>query len=518
MKRRNFVKNMTFASIAAPFIYKGMKYQGIGKKLFDYAKNADSRVLVIIRLNGGNDGLNTLIPLDQYANLTLQRANVLIPQAQLLNITPTNALHPNLTGMKNLFQAGKLGIIQNVGYPEQNRSHFRSTDIWSTGTLNDPSETRGWLGKHFDSYNPNFPDGYPNATYPDPFAISMGSEVSETCQGIVANYSMAVNDPTTAYNLASSTQVDDGSYYSKHMVYISNLIDQTNAYGQNISTAAAAGNSLSTLYDPNNETAVQLKNVAKLISGGLKSKIYVLNINGFDTHNAQVLNSNVAQGAHANLLKQLSDAIHAFQDDLQLLGLEQRVAGMTFSEFGRQIASNASLGTDHGDAAPMFLFGSCVNTGVLGPNPVIGSTVQNQEGIPMQIDFRDIYASILKDWFEVAETDIQPLFEHTVTYYNVMNSCNLDIKENTQNKNDLAIVFPNPAVSYTTLQFVSENEWTKITLYNMQGAVMQDILDTTLSPGKHQIKIELGNLAIGQYFVEIHKKSGLEKVNLVKVK
>lgn len=517
MKRRNFVKNVAFASVGAPFVLKGMQYQGIAKKLFETSKAAEDRVLVIIRLNGGNDGLNTLIPLDGYDNLAIQRSNVLIPQNQLLTLNATNAFHPVMTGMKNLYQSGKLGIIQNVGYPEQNRSHFRSTDIWSTGILNDPTESRGWLGRHFDSYNPNFPTGYPNTTYPDPFAISMGSEVSETCQGIVANYSMAVNDPNTAYNLAGSNQTDDGTYYGAHMVYIANLIDQTNAYGLNISNAANAGNSLSTLYDPNNETAMQLKNVAKLISGGLKSKVYVLNINGFDTHNAQVgLSPEV--GIHADLLKQLSDAIYAFQDDLNLLGLEHRVAGMTFSEFGRQIASNASLGTDHGDAAPMFLFGSCVNTGFLGANPVIGNTIQNQAGIPMQIDFRDIYASILKDWFEVNESDIQPLFEHTVTYYNIMNSCNLDVKENQKDQLMEALLFPNPASSYTTLQFKSDNEWTRVAIYDMQGKELQVILDKTIEPGVHQLKMEISNLTVGTYLVQISKKSGTEKVNLVKVR
>ena len=149
-------------------------------------------------------------------------------------------------------------------------------------------------------------------------------------------------------------------------------------------------------------------------------KVYVLNINGFDTHDSQVSGTSTTQGAHADLIKRLSDAINAFQDDLSLLGLEDRVAGMTFSEFGRQIASNASLGTDHGDAAPLFLFGTCLDFSIIGPNPVIEDTIVSQLGIPMQIDFRDIYASILRDWFGVPSTEIQPLFEHTVNYYSLL--------------------------------------------------------------------------------------------------
>jgi uncharacterized protein (DUF1501 family) len=516
MKRRDFVKNISLASVAAPFVWKGMKYQGIAKKLFDVPKSADDRVLVIIRLNGGNDGLATVIPIDQYDNLVIQRQNVLIPQAQLLSVTPTNSFHPNMSGMKSLFDDGKLGVIQNVGYPQQNRSHFRSMDIWTSGILNDSSETRGWMGRKFDQDYPNYPDGYPNATYPDPFAIAMGNEVSATCQGVMANYSMAVNDPNTAYNLAGSTQVDDGSYYSKHMVYIANLIDQTNAYGQNISTAYNAGNNLSTLYDANNPTAMQLKNVAKLIKGGLQTKVYVLNINGFDTHNAQVSATDVKQGEHANLLKQLSDAVHAFQDDLRLLGLESRVAGMTFSEFGRQIASNASLGTDHGDAAPLFLFGSCVNNGFLGDNPTIGNSVINQEGIPMQIDFRDVYASVLRDWFMVSETNIQALFEHTVTFYNVLNACNLGINEEEKALSEV-MVFPNPANSLTTLKFTCKDEHVRVSIYNMQGKLMQVLVEKQIEPGTHQLKMEIGDLPRGQYIIKINKKSGDKQVNLVKI-
>jgi uncharacterized protein (DUF1501 family) len=352
MKRRNFVKNISLASLATPFVLKGINYQAIQNKLFGYSKNAEDRVLVMIRLNGGNDGLNTVIPLDAYDNLAIHRPNVILPQNSILQTTSTIGLHPAMSGMNNMFQDGKLCIIQNVGYPEQNRSHFRSMDIWSTGSL-DQNETKGWLGRKFDSDYPNYPNDYPNANYPDPFAISMGYEVSSTCQGLMANFSHAVSDPFTNFTLYNSNEVSDGSYFGSHLEYISVLVAQTNAYVDQITAAANAGNTLSTMYDDNNPIAVQLRQVAQMISGGLKTKVYILNINGFDTHNAQVVASDKTTGDHANLLKTLSDAVAAFQDDISLLGIEKRVAGMTFSEFGRQIASYGSDGTDHGDAGPM---------------------------------------------------------------------------------------------------------------------------------------------------------------------
>ncbi len=364
MKRRDFLKNASLASLSLPFVSNGFSMQAVSKELFEYSKNAEDRVLVLIRMNGGNDGLNMIFPIDQYANLTIQRPNILIPQNQLLTLTSDVALHPKMTGMQNMFNDGKLSIIQNVGYPEANRSHFRSMDIWTTGAL-DINQTSGWLGRYFDSEFPNFPADYPNANFPDPFAISMGSEVSSTCQGLMGNFSHAVNDPFNTSNLLLTSVTNDGTYYGSHIEYISTLINQTNEYGTSISSSANAGNSLSNLYDPLNPLAVQLKYIAQMISGGLKTKVYIVNVGGFDTHDSQVDQNNLTEGSHALLLKMISDAVAAFQNDLQLLGLEERVAGMTFSEFGRQIASNGSFGTDHGDAAPIMLFGSCVNTGVI---------------------------------------------------------------------------------------------------------------------------------------------------------
>lgn len=516
MKRRNFVKSLALASAGTPLLLNEMKFQSIGKKLFDVAKSAEDRVLVIIRLNGGNDGISTVIPRDQYANMTIQRSNVLIPEVSVLPLTTEVGLHPALGGMKNMYNDGKLGIIQNVGYPEQNRSHFRSMDIWSTGLIDNPPST-GWLGRQFDEDYPNYPDAYPNASYPDPFAISMGYETSSTCQGLMANFSHAVNNPFDIYNLASSGVLDDGTYYGSHMDYLATLIDQANAFGAQINTAANAGSTLSTMYDSGNPLATQLQYVAQMISGGLKSKVYILNINGFDTHDSQVSAASTTQGIHASLIQRLSDAIEAFQDDLMLLGLEDRVAGMTFSEFGRQIASNASLGTDHGDAAPMFLFGTCLDIDIMGPNPVISDTIVNQAGIPMQIDFRDVYASILKDWFGVSTTDVQALFEHSVTFYPLIGACNVGLKEEELAK-DKALIYPNPATYNATIRFTASNEWVKIDVYDLNSKHVAQVYDGNLSQGRHDIPMELRDLSAGHYIVQIQKKSGAINTKLSKMK
>lgn len=515
MKRRDFVRNMAIATAGTPILVNNIKLQSIGKKLFDVPKSAEDRVLVIIRLNGGNDGLSTIIPRDQYSNLTIQRSNVLIPEAVVLPLTTEVGLHPVMTGMQSMYNDGKLGIIQNVGYPEQNRSHFRSMDIWSSGLI-DANPTTGWMGRYFEgAYPPTYPDDYPNGTYPDPFAISMGYQVSSTCQGFLANWSHAVVDPFTIYNLTASGSLNDGTYYGSHIEYLSTIIDQSNEFGAQINAAANAGNSMAVY--PATDLGEQLQNVAKMISGGLTTKVYVLNIDGFDTHDSQVVSGNTTTGTHADLIQTLSDAVAAFQTDLQLLGLEDRVAGMTFSEFGRQIASNASFGTDHGDAAPLLLFGTCLSVSIMGSNPTIGNTIINQEGIPLEYDFRDIYASVLKDWFQVPAADIQALFEHSVTFYPLLDTCNVGINELKVDEAN-ALVYPNPCYTNATIRFLSKSEWVKIDVYNLGGKLVAPIYDGNLGQGEHNIPMELHDLSPGQYIVEIKKSSGSIRENVVKVK
>lgn len=516
MKRRTFVKNVSLASAGLPFVFNNFQIEAIAKELFPVPKAFEDRVLILIRLNGGNDGLNTIVPIDQYDNLFIQRSNIILPENQLISIANNNGMHPVMTGMANLFNNGQLSIVQNVGYPDQNRSHFRSMDIWTTGMMN-PEITTGWLGRHFTVDHPDYPTGYPNLDFPDPFAISMGYEVSATCQGLISNFSHTVVDPFTASTLPNSSVTNDGSYYGNHMEFLAGVINQTNQYGTQISNAANAGNTMSSLYPASggNPLADQLRQVAQMISGGLQTKIYILNVNGFDTHDNQTVETDTTLGAHADLMKQVSDAIYAFQDDLVLLGLEKRVLGMTFSEFGRQIASNASVGTDHGDAAPLFLFGDCINQQIYGPNPIIPDTVVNQAGLPMQIDFRDVYASVLLQWFGVEETTVNSLFEHSVTYHNIVGGCELDLDQATKSMNQTK-VYPNPAGNLTTLKIDGNGEVTKIHLIDTKGSHVKDIFEGKLNVVTHHIPIDLSNLNPGIYRIVIQNESFSQSIQLFK--
>ncbi|MEZ5059704.1 MAG: DUF1501 domain-containing protein [Saprospiraceae bacterium] len=505
MKRRDFLKAGSASAISVPVLLNGLSLNILPKAgLLNYFNLDTDKVLVLIQLQGGNDGLNTVIPLTEYDKLANVRSNIIIPDNQVLKLNDDVGLHPSMTGLKSLWDNARLSLIHSAGYPNQNRSHFRSTDIWTSASDANEFESRGWLGRYFDTQYDNYPDGYPNSENPDPIAITMGYILSETCQGIAANYSLSVTDPFGISPLLQgqgSNTPDEP--YGWELEFLRQAIASTNAYGDVIKDAANLGSNMVTYPDGNN-LAAQLKNVALLISGGLQTKVYVCSIGGFDTHSAQVVSGDTSTGIHANLLEQLSSAITAFQQDLQAHGLEERVVGMTFSEFGRQIASNFSDGTDHGTAAPMFVFGSCISESIHGSNPEIPEMPENQEGVAMQNDFRNIYGSILQDWFQVPEEEIRSLIFADYVHMDIVKDCNKPLSTtNAENLNFEVQAYPNPFVSEVVLKFTTKKERVQLALYGTLGEKIETIFDRTLSEGSHEIRHNGSKLPPGNYYYRL---------------
>jgi uncharacterized protein (DUF1501 family) len=503
MKRRTFIKRSAFVGV--PLLINGQSIAALAsssmpKPFYDQT----DKVLVMIQLDGGNDGLNTLIPLDQYATLYQHRSNIIIPENKLIKLNDEIAFHPAFEGMKNLYDEGRLKIMQNVGYPSPNRSHFRSTDIWTSGSPAEETWTTGWIGRYFDQLYPGFPEEYPNDQFQDPFAITIANRVSETCQGVSANYSMAITDPANLSTLTEgNTDVAPNTPYGFELTFLRNAIAQTNAYGEVVVEASEKGNNLSSLYSDDNELAMQLKTVAKLISGGLKTSIYIVRTGGYDTHANQVEEGSPTSGSHADLLNKLSAAIEAFQDDLQLLGLEERVLGMTFTEFGRQIKSNESLGTDHGEAGPMFLFGACVDPLTLGENPVIPENPDTQEALDYQIDFRNIYASILNDWFSMTEESVQDLLWPDYVKMELLNNCSTTPISDEWLSKDRISLHPNPFIDFIQLQLNGNEEMLVIDLFNNLGQKQTSLYSGIPGYGPLHLNFDLSFLQSGAYYCRI---------------
>ena len=478
-------------------------------------------VVVLIYLNGGNDGLNTVIPLQFTSELNAVRPHVILPENRLLPLTDDLALHPSLTGLKSMYDEGQLHIIQNVGYPDQDFSHFRSTDIWMSGADSDKVVTSGWSGRYLNYEYPNYPIGYPNDENPDPLAIEIGYANSLMFQGPASSMGFVINDPEGFYNLLEDVEGPlPDTLAADQLSYVRLVKRQSQEYGIRVRDAAQ---SVSSQMDfPATGLAEQLKIVSRLIAGGLQTRLYMVQLGGFDTHDAQVEDGDHTVGEHANLLKELDDAIVAFMADLKFHGQDDRVVGATISEFGRRVVSNASLGTDHGSAAPLFMFGKHVNGGVTGNAPEISADMIYSDNLEHEVDFREVYYSLFKDWFCAPEESLGDIFLADYTGLDVVNNPDSCIVTSTREINQqsgesLISVFPNRTFSMTRISFKSAGGMVMIRLVDATGKVLADMERDVYPAGEHQISWDMSPFSAGIYYVQILQNGLKQAKPLVKL-
>ncbi len=496
-----------------------------------FGEGAQDRVLVIVQLYGGNDGLNTVIPLDQYDILSGLRGNVLVPESSVLPLSGSGGavgLHPALGGLQELWNAQKLSIVQGVGYPSPVLSHFRSTDIWETGADSDQLLNSGWVGRYLSMEYPNFPVDYPNSTMPDPLAVRVGAPLSAGLQHEGISMGVSIYNTLDPFDLAANAYVDPpaANCCGDKLDFIRTIQRQTDLYGDAINAASVPGCNLSTLYptgsEPGSGLAYSLQIVARLICGGSKTRIYWVSADGFDTHAQQVDANDTTTGKHARLLQGLGDAIHAFQDDLQLLGISERVLGMTFSEFGRRIASNASRGTDHGTAAPMFLFGDGVLPGMLGSNPVIDPASNAGTNLPMQYDFRSVYASVLRNWFCLEQTDVDAVLLDTYQPLDLVDPSGciaLSVHQANQGAGTSILdVYPSPFTERTSIRFTSTGGRVLLQVTDQQGRLITTLRNGVIAAGEHIVDCDLGDQAPGIYYCRFQNDSRQQVRNMLKVR
>ncbi|MFM2393921.1 MAG: hypothetical protein RLZZ546_1903 [Bacteroidota bacterium] len=516
MKRRKFIQSSSLMTL--PLMLKGMEVTAIAKSRLTSLVNGDNdRVLVLVQLNGGNDGLNTFIPLDQYTDLMKVRESIMIPENQILKTSDKNGFHKSMEGFKQMFDSGQMSVIQGVSYPNQNRSHFRSTDIWTSASDSEKYISSGWLGRYFDLNYKGFPEDYPNEDFPDPFAITLGFVVSDTCQGVSSNYSFTVNSEEDIKSLNETVPGEySGLCMDNEVTFIKDVIRQTNAYSSRVLEAFNKGNNFA-IYPEDNGLANQLKVVANLISGGLKTKIFVVSQGGYDTHANQVVGGDAINGTHAELLGTLSSAISAFQKDLVALGIDNKVLGMTFSEFGRRIIANDSFGTDHGTAAPVFVFGSCVNSNIFGQNADISSNVDSDEGVAMQYDFRSVYASILMDWFKSPKEDIQKILFKDFQHIPFIKDCAIST-ETEEILSFNATLYPNPASHYIQVNFLlPASEMTNIDIFDSRGFRVKEVLSRKIDQGENELRIDISDLYNGIFFIRVEAGNRQSSSKFVKM-
>lgn len=528
MERRKFLKGVLPAGFMVPSLVSGLGFrayesghQFINNMLLPAGDN--DRVLVIVQLNGGNDGLNTVIPLEYFSSYVNARKNIFIKESSVLRLDGQErvGLHPAMTGMQELFNQGKLQIIQSVGYPQPNFSHFRATDIWMSGSDSTQILNTGWLGRYLDEAFPGFPEQYPNNNMPDPLAIQIGSVTSFAIQGPSQPMGLSIANPSSFYKFINNTEDPaPNSNAGKELTYVRQLTRQTQKYGDVIKNANAKV-TVQSNYPTANSLADQLKIVARLIKGGLKTKIYLVNYGGFDTHANQVVTGNNETGTHATLLRNVSNAIKAFQDDLKFLNIEDRVMGMTFSEFGRRILSNGSSGTDHGAAAPLFVFGKHVQSRVTGATPVIPNNTRVGDNLPYQYDFRSVYASLLANWLCVDTTLLNRVMLKDFQQLPLVNPavCSPTVPGTGLTEGLMEVkVYPNPFQSYCKISFKTNGGHTLVQLMDGAGRMVKTLFEKDANSGIYHIEFNGQHLPEGIYYIRVQNLALQNVKSVLKVR
>ncbi|MFY0605822.1 MAG: DUF1501 domain-containing protein [Cyclobacteriaceae bacterium] len=516
MKRRDFVKclghSMAVPAVLGSFGLHSASASALNKLM--QSASEEGRVLVLIYLNGGNDGLNTIIPLTYYSELNHIRPDVILKENSLLKLSDQDlAFHPALNGFKNLYEEGRLSVIQNVGYPNQDFSHFRSTDIWNSTSDADKVVDSGWVGRYLTDKHPEFPEAYPNESFPHPLSIEFGNSNSLTFQGQFSTMSMVISDPESYYNLLEDieTPAPDGPAGDR-LKFVRLIAKQSQLYGQVVKEAAEKAGDQEEY--PNTDLAKQLRIVAQLISGGLRTPVYKVQLRGFDTHSDQVEAADHTTGVHSDLLAELDQAVMTFMKDIEKMGRADDVVGLTYSEFGRRVVSNASLGTDHGAAAPMFAFGNKIMGGILGSTPVIDKAMTAKDNLEAEFDFRQVYSSIIEQWFMEDRNQVSSALLGEFETLPL-------IKESKSLLSNQAIpsylsVYPNPLYSQATIKLSSNGSPLRVDLMDLNGRTVETIYSGLPNSGLLKLDWNTSNLHSGRYFVAIYQNGERQVKSVVK--
>ena len=398
MTRRDFVKNgvaaFTFSLAAPSFLSDLARAQG-----------ASSRNLIVLDLSGGNDGLSMLVPYTD-ASYYSRRPTLAIPAGTVLQIGSDSSgkalgLHPKLTGLKDIFNQGRLALVQRVGYENSSRSHFSGTDIWSTANPAN-SAGSGWVGRYLSTLPPPLdPLVAWNTTGDTPHAL-VSPTVSVASIPSVSSYAFnspntgdeAVRERTAAASIASHVPVD-----RPHVAFVGASAQAAMA---TLDRVAAVGLYKPSVVYPNNGFGQALQAISGAIAKGIGTRVFWVQTGGFDTHASQDTNSDA--GAYVKLMVSLNDGLTALHDDLRNQGLLNNTLLLSFSEFGRRVSENGSKGTDHGAASVMLAMGGGVRGGLYGTAPSLSTdasnpTLENSAGdVKYETDFRSVYAQVIDNW------------------------------------------------------------------------------------------------------------------------
>jgi uncharacterized protein (DUF1501 family) len=511
MNRRNFLQS---AAVTGTALYAGSHLPAIGKPRFEKQESFsfmdNDNIMIIVELFGGNDGLNTIIPVDN--DLYYQyRPKVAIAkefasrwQNSQLYFHPALVENIESGGFMNMMDNGQLAVIENVGYDKPTLSHFRSKEIWQSGINNKDPKVKldeGWLGRFIASRLPDYPYILPE----HPVCVSVGGTVPLIFKSRKGHMGIAVNDAGSFAEKSAGLKPDfplmegDG-YYPDEFNFIYNIAAQSEQYGRAVTDAYEAGENIGEYSDTG--LSAKFKTIAKLISGGLKSKVFYVGLSNFDSHVQQM--SEALAGQHPILLNELASAISEFTRDATLQGFGERVAGMTTSEFGRRVKDNGSRGTDHGTASSMFVWGhfDYLNGAVYGDLPDLADLERGN--LKHQYDFRMVYADFLEKWFGADDDEIDELFQENIGTLNVLKTRTSSVEEQalTVANPEGIKVYPNPTNGNARISFnITRAMDVKVSVYTETGHRIYDVYEGPANMGKMDLPVKINTS--GKYMVTV---------------
>lgn len=494
--RRDFLSTLGMAAFGGSVGLGSRSVQAFGA-LAHYPEALESdRILVLIQLDGGNDGLNTLVPFrnDVYYNA---RPNVSISSNVVLPISDEIGLHPALASLERRYQDGEMAIVQNVGYDQPVLSHFRSTDIWTSASDSEEIIQTGWVGRYLQNAVPNFMENPPE----QPLAVQIGGP-SLMFQSSITNMGMSIRDLDRFERL-----VEEGRFYrldgvpatafGDEMMYLRDIANSAFRYAEAIQDAAQDAEN--TADYPDSFLAESLRVVARLIKGGLGSRIYMVSLPGFDTHANQL-------DEHEQLLREMAEGVDAFFNDLPEGSIKDNLAVMTFSEFGRRVEENGSAGTDHGTSAPLFIFGKGVEGGLWGTSPSL-TDLDAEGNMHFETEFRQVYASVLRDWFGLDAATATALLGGT---FAPIDGLLPGVSSVATQSSDVPITFsleqnhPNPFHTATTIRFtLHQPSPIQLDVIDVRGRLVQRLLNAHRSSGTHEVVFDAETLPSGPYFYRL---------------
>ncbi len=513
MKRKDFLRQLGLLTGGVALGVQGMPIRAYAHSpfMFDMA-GTNGNILVLVQLQGGNDGLNMVVPYENDIYYQ-KRPTIAIPKEKVLKLTSQLGLNPAMSAFKELYDNAQLSVVESVGYQSPNRSHFRSTDIWLSGSDANTYEYDGWIGRYLTHKFPAYP-----VTLPEhPLAIQLGSVESMLLQSQVGSMGTVFDNPDAFYQLVQGSSADTAfvpnTVAGNELKFLQQIAAQSIQYSDVIKKKADIGKNAVTY--PNTNLGKQLAIVADLIAGGLTTPVYLTTIGGFDTHANQVVTSDVTTGQHANLLKTMADAVTAFTKDLRKQNLANRVTVMTFSEFGRRVNENGTTGTDHGTAAPLFVVGNPVRGGVVGTAPDLKDLDSNGD-IKFKNDFRQVYASVLRDHLGVDAAMTQTILNQSFETLPIFRQAPvLAVAEGTI---ALGQNTPNPFTDNTEIQFsLKQAGNARLTLYDMQGREMTVLRNGQFDAGNYIVSVSGSDLATGHYLYSLQTDDGRQVKRMVKV-